>query len=94
MGVPTATRGRAGLRNSTEEIHQEFAMNWDQVKGNWKQFKGQVQQQWGKLTNDDMDLINGKREELAGRIQAKYGYAKDEAEKQIDSFCEKECKSC
>ncbi len=43
-------------------------MNWDQVKGDWKQFKGQVQQQWGKLTNDDLDVIEGKKEELIGKI--------------------------
>ena len=56
-------------------------MNWDRVEGNWKTFKGQVQQKWGKLTNDDLDVIEGKRTELAGRLQQRYGYAKDEAEK-------------
>lgn len=64
-------------------------MNWDQVKGNWKQFKGQVKQQWGKLTDDDLTRIAGKREELAGRIQERYGWAKDQAEKEIDAFCDK-----
>lgn len=44
-------------------------MNWEQIKGNWKQFAGQAKQQWGKLTDDDLAVINGKREELAGRIQ-------------------------
>jgi uncharacterized protein YjbJ (UPF0337 family) len=61
-------------------------MNWDRIEGNWKQFSGKVQQQWGKLTNDDLDTIDGHREELAGRIQAAYGVSKDEAEKQIDRF--------
>ena len=61
-------------------------MNWDRIEGNWKQFSGKVQQQWGKLTNDDIDTIDGHREELAGRIQAAYGVSKDEAEKQIDRF--------
>ena len=42
-------------------------MNWDQVEGNWKQFKGKVQQKWGKLTDDDVDVINGKRAELVGK---------------------------
>ncbi|PXW88326.1 uncharacterized protein YjbJ (UPF0337 family) [Nitrosomonas sp. Nm84] len=61
-------------------------MNWDQIKGNWTQIKGQAQQQWGKLTNDDLDIIEGKREELVGRIQERYGIAKEEAEKQVDDF--------
>ena len=61
-------------------------MNWDRVGGNWKQFKGKVKEQWGKLTDDDLDVIEGKRTELAGRLQERYGYAKDEAEKQIDSW--------
>jgi uncharacterized protein YjbJ (UPF0337 family) len=61
-------------------------MNWDRVEGDWKQIKGKVQQQWGKLTDDDLDVIEGKRTELAGRLQERYGYAKDEAEKQIDSW--------
>jgi len=62
-------------------------MNRDEVKGNWKQFKGQVKQQWGKLTDDDLTQINGKREELVGRLQAHYGYEKDQAEKELDRFC-------
>ena len=61
-------------------------MNWDRVEGDWKQIKGKVQQQWGKLTDDDLDVIKGKRTELAGRLQERYGYAQDEAEKQIDSW--------
>jgi uncharacterized protein YjbJ (UPF0337 family) len=65
---------------------QERHMNWDRVQGNWKQFKGQVQQKWGKLTDDDLDVIEGKRTELAGRLQQRYGYAKDEAEKNIDTW--------
>jgi uncharacterized protein YjbJ (UPF0337 family) len=62
-------------------------MNWDQVKGNWKQFKGKIQQQWGKLTNDDLDRIEGKQEELVGRLQARYGYEKEQAEKELERFC-------
>ncbi|MBV8837619.1 MAG: CsbD family protein [Alphaproteobacteria bacterium] len=61
-------------------------MNWDRVEGNWQTFKGQVQQKWGKLTDDDMHVIEGKRTELAGRLQERYGYAKDEAEKNIDTW--------
>jgi uncharacterized protein YjbJ (UPF0337 family) len=58
-------------------------MNWDRIEGNWKQFKGQAQQQWGKLTNDELDQVEGRREELVGRIQEKYGIARDEAERQV-----------
>lgn len=61
-------------------------MNWDRIEGNWKQFRGQVQQQWGKLTNDDLDTVEGRRVELVGKIQERYGIAKDEAEKQIDAW--------
>lgn len=61
-------------------------MNWDIVKGNWKQFRGEVQAQWGKLTDDHLDVISGKRIELAGKIQEAYGITKDEAERQIKRF--------
>ena len=58
-------------------------MNWDRVEGNWKQVKGKVKEQWGKLTDDDLDVIAGKRDQLSGQIQKTYGIAKDEAERQI-----------
>jgi uncharacterized protein YjbJ (UPF0337 family) len=58
-------------------------MNWDRVEGNWKTFKGQVKQQWGKFTDDDLDVIAGRREELLGRIQKVYGLARDEADRQV-----------
>ncbi len=61
-------------------------MNWDIVAGNWKQFQGKVKTQWGKLTDDQLDQIAGKRTELAGRIQEAYGISKDEAEQQIKDF--------
>lgn len=61
-------------------------MNWDIVEGNWKQFKGKVKAQWGKLTDDHLDVISGKREHLAGSIQEAYGVSKDEAEAQIKKF--------
>ncbi len=62
-------------------------MNWDTVQGNWKQMKGKAKQQWGKLTNDDLDVIAGKRDELSGRLQKAYGYTREKAEKEIDTFC-------
>ena len=61
-------------------------MNWDRIEGNWKQFSGKAQQQWGKLTNDDLDVVEGRRQELVGKIQERYGVAKDEAERQVDSW--------
>jgi len=67
-------------------VTQEKTMNWDRIEGNWKQFKGKAQQQWGKLTDDDLDVIKGNQAELAGRLQQRYGYAKDEAQRQIDSW--------
>lgn len=61
-------------------------MNWDEVKGDWKTVSGKVKSKWGKLTDDDLTQINGKREELMGRLQKHYGHSKEEAEKNIDEF--------
>jgi uncharacterized protein YjbJ (UPF0337 family) len=61
-------------------------MNWDRIQGNWNIAKGKIQQQWGKLTDDDMSMINGNRNELIGRLQQKYGYQKDQAEREVDSW--------
>ncbi len=58
-------------------------MNWDRIQGNWKQVVGKAKVQWGKLTDDDLDVVAGRREQLAGRIQERYGITKDEVEKQI-----------
>ena len=61
-------------------------MNWDQVEGNWKQAKGKVLEQWGKLTDDDLDVIRGKRDQLIGKIQERYGIAREAAEEQVARF--------
>lgn len=61
-------------------------MNWDIVKGNWNEWKGKAQQEWGKLTDDDLARADGDREELKGLLQQKYGMAKDEAETKIDQW--------
>ncbi len=61
-------------------------MNWDQVSGNWKQFKGSIKERWGKLTDDDLTVVAGKRDKLAGILQERYGYAKEQAEKELDEF--------
>jgi uncharacterized protein YjbJ (UPF0337 family) len=58
-------------------------MNWDRIEGNWKQFKGRARQQWGKLTDDELEQIKGHRDELVGRIQERYGIERDEAERQV-----------
>lgn len=61
-------------------------MNSDIIAGNWKETKGKVKQQWGKLTNDRLDVIDGKREELTGEIQKAYGISRDEAQQQVQDF--------
>ncbi len=58
-------------------------MNWDQIKGNWKQATGRAKEQWGRLTDDDLDVVAGRREQLAGKIQERYGVAREEAERQL-----------
>lgn len=63
-------------------------MNWDRIEGNWKKFKGSVRQHWGKLTDDQLDVVSGKRDLLAGKIQETYGVSKDEAEKQLTTWQE------
>jgi uncharacterized protein YjbJ (UPF0337 family) len=65
---------------------KEAFMNWDQVEGKWKQYSGKVKEKWGKLTDDDLAIIHGKRDQLVGRLQERYGIAKDQAERQIDEF--------
>jgi len=61
-------------------------MNWESLKGDWKVLKGQARQKWAKLTDDDLELIAGKGEELAGRLQVRYGLQKDEAERQASEW--------
>ncbi len=61
-------------------------MNWDIIKGNWKQAKGNIRRQWGKLTDDDLDVIAGERDVLIGKIQERYGLTKDQAEKEVDDY--------
>ena len=61
-------------------------MDWNRVEGNWKQFAGKVKAKWGKLTDDDLTAINGRREELEGKIQEHYGIAKDQARKDVDAW--------
>jgi uncharacterized protein YjbJ (UPF0337 family) len=65
---------------------EETIMDWNRVEGNWKQMKGKVKEQWGKLTDDDLDVINGKRDQLEGKIQERYGYEKDRSKRDVDDW--------
>jgi uncharacterized protein YjbJ (UPF0337 family) len=61
-------------------------MNDDTLKGQWKQLKGRVREQWGKLTNDDVDQIEGQSEQLVGKVQERYGIARDQAARDVDNW--------
>jgi uncharacterized protein YjbJ (UPF0337 family) len=63
-----------------------IAMDWNRVEGNWKEVKGKVKEKWGKLTDDDLTAINGQRDQLEGRLQQRYGFAKDQARKDVDTW--------
>jgi len=65
---------------------KELPMNWDQVEGKWKQIKGSVKGRWGKLADDDLDVIAGKRDQLAGKIQERYGVTKEQAEREVEEW--------
>ena len=64
-------------------------MNWTQIEGKWKRLSGQVKSEWAKLTDDDIKLVGGKRDQLVGKLQEHYGVLKDDAEKQIDTWIAK-----
>ena len=64
-------------------------MNWDQIEGKWEQVKGNAREHWGKLTDDDLDVVEGNHQKLVGKLQERYGYAKDEAEREVDEFIAK-----
>ena len=68
-------------------------MNKDQVQGKWHQLKGTVQAQWGKLTNDDLDQVNGNLERLVGVVQERYGYAREQAAREVEEFRRRQSKT-
>jgi uncharacterized protein YjbJ (UPF0337 family) len=70
------------ITNETKGV----TMNRDRFEGNWKQLRGKVKEQWGKLTDDQLDMIEGKRDQLSGKIQEAYGISRDEAERQLDEW--------
>ncbi|MBL8957787.1 MAG: CsbD family protein [Myxococcaceae bacterium] len=61
-------------------------MNWDTVQGQFKQLGGKIKQKWAKLTDDDLKLLSGKKDEFVGKLQERYGYEKDQAEREVDDF--------
>jgi uncharacterized protein YjbJ (UPF0337 family) len=61
-------------------------MNWDRIEGNWKQIKGNVKEHWGRLTDSDLDVIAGRRDQLEGLLQERYGYAMDKAKSEVDDW--------
>ena len=65
-----------------EEIH----MNWDQIKGDWRNMKGKVKERWGDITDDDLDRIEGQRDQLIGTVQKQYGIAKEQAEREVKAW--------
>jgi len=66
-------------------------MNWDQIEGKWKQMKGDIRTRWGKLTDDDLDVIAGQRDKLVGKLQERYGYAKEDAQRRADEWVKTAC---
>jgi uncharacterized protein YjbJ (UPF0337 family) len=65
---------------------EENRKDWNRIEGNWKEVKGKVKEKWSKLTDDDLTEINGKRDQLEGRLQQRYGYAKDQAREDFDTW--------
>jgi uncharacterized protein YjbJ (UPF0337 family) len=85
-----AQSGQQEHSNANSVFHQyrdaECVMDWNRIEGNWKQFKGQAKEKWGRLTDDDLDVINGRQDQLEGKIQERYGLAKDQAKKDVDTW--------
>jgi uncharacterized protein YjbJ (UPF0337 family) len=65
---------------------QEAQMTWDEIKGNWREYKGRLKEKWGELTDDDLDRIEGKRDQLLGVLQNRYGRTRERAENEIRDF--------
>lgn len=63
-------------------------MNWDRVEGNWKQFAGKAREKWGKLTDSDWQVVGGKKDQLVGRLQERYGIEKDQASRDVDTWAQ------
>ena len=89
-GFLTNWRHGIGRKIEVEEaflaLRQEEKMEWHQIEGNWKQVKRRIKEKWGKLTDDDLDAINGRRNQLEDRIHRRYGFAADHVRKEIDDW--------
>jgi uncharacterized protein YjbJ (UPF0337 family) len=77
--------GRGGERRASTD-RMETAMTWDEIEGNWLHFKNKLRHNWAKLTDEDITRINGRRDELAARLQERYGFARSEAEREIGAW--------
>src|SRR5262245_56988608 len=75
-----------GARYAQFRCHRRYAMDWNRVEVNWKQIKGKVKEKWGNFTDDDLDKIAGRRDQLEGKIQERYGLAKDQVRKDVDDW--------
>jgi|TARA_R110000796_G_scaffold16484_2_gene51236 uncharacterized protein YjbJ (UPF0337 family) len=76
-----------GLKHwQTHEQRRRYQMNWDQIAGRWKQVKGNVKSEWGRLTDDDVDQVDGQQDKLIGRVQERYGVEREEAERQVSNW--------
>ena len=73
-------------KQNAPRARRENEMNWDQIEGMWKQFTGSAKERWGKFTDDDMQTLTGQKEHLVGKIQERYGIAREEAEKQAEAW--------
>jgi AraC-like DNA-binding protein/uncharacterized protein YjbJ (UPF0337 family) len=89
--VPTEVRRRRWTAEEHDEgtllaamSKKEGSMSWDRIEGSWKQLKAKAKEQWGRLTDDELDQAAGRREQLVGKVQERYGYARDRAEREVD----------
>jgi len=93
--VPAVRQEKSTLRGTglpgaelpmQDQTPMESRMDWARIEGNWKQVKGKVKEKWGKLTDDDLAVVNGRREQLEGKIQERYGYSRDQIRKDVDDW--------
>ena len=74
------------VKREITEDKWSASMDWNRIEGNWKQFKGQAKEKWGRLTDDDLDVISGRQQQLEGKIQERYGLQKDQAKKDVEAW--------
>jgi uncharacterized protein YjbJ (UPF0337 family) len=69
-----------------DDERRRWIMNWDQIEGNWKKLQGRARERWGDITDDDLQRVKGKKDQLIGKLQEKRGMARDEAEREVESW--------